>query len=76
MKTKIGKKKPFKQEQKTYENAKHMDNTKNNNHIEEENAIDENYFKQLQEMVKDVAEVIKLLTNVAKKDNTCFVQKK
>ena len=54
---------------------KHADNTKNNNHTEEENVINENCFKSLQEMVRDVAEVTKLLTEVTKKDNAYSAQK-
>ena len=75
MKTKIGKKKPFKQGQKTHENAKRTDNTKNNNHIEEENVIDENHFKRLQEIARDAAEITKLLTNIAKRI-MCTLHKK
>ena len=44
-----------------------MNNTKNNNYIEEENVVDKNHFKRLQEIVIDVAEITKLLTDITKK---------
>ena len=37
-----------------------MNNIKNNNYAEEENIIYENWFEQLQNMVRDIIEVTKL----------------
>ena len=38
---------------KTYKNEKYVNNKKNNNHVEEENAMNEIQFKQLQNIVGD-----------------------
>ena len=48
---------------------------KKENYAEEEYAIDENRFKQLQIMIGDVTEVTKLLTNITIEENTYFVIK-
>ena len=54
-----------------------MNNTKNKkeNHAEEEYIIDENRFKRLQNIIGDVIEVTKLLTNIVKEKNTCSIIK-